>query len=218
MKDVPIFICAKDRASFLKIQVERFLEQGYRNLTVLDMGSTYPPMLSLLNKLPAKVLRIGLVACPHLHVWKDKSILAGLPWYVYTDCDVVPDCPDNWAEALHSILTMYPQIEKAGLGLRLDDLPEHYARRQEVRQWESIFWLNELETGVFVAEIDTTLALYRGNYKRPEIIANTDNMFSARTGHPYVAKHLPWYSNTAHPTPEELYYRQHADPHVGHWK
>lgn len=217
MKDVPIYICAKDRASFLAEQVARFERDGHRNLIVLDMGSTYPPMLRLLDSLPYPVRRCGAVPNPHLYVWTNPEILKGVGHYFYTDCDVIPDAPANWDLALLSILDRYPKIQKAGLGLRLDDLPDCFHQKAEVLKWEAQFWQNELEPAVYHAEIDTTLALYRPGFRRHDVIANTDNPHSVRTGGRYVARHLPWYADSANPTEEYRYYLAHKDPLVGHW-
>ena len=39
-----------------------------------------------------------------------------------------------------AFLRGYPGYKKAGFGLRIDDLPDHYRLKQEVIVWESRFW------------------------------------------------------------------------------
>jgi hypothetical protein len=98
-----------------------------------------------------------------------------------------------------------------GFGLRIDDLPAAYAHRDAVIAWEQRFWQDEVEHGVFRAPIDTTFAMTRprvGYVLEPAL----------RTGPPYVARHLGWYVDSAHPTDELLYYRSHADPLVTNWE
>jgi len=40
---------------------------------------------------------------------------------------------------------------------------------------------------------------------------------SVRTGFPYVARHLPWYTNPKQITAEEKHYRLRADSSVNSW-
>jgi hypothetical protein len=39
-----------------------------------------------------------------------------------------------------------------------------------------------------------------------------------RTGAPYLARHLGWYEDSAHPSDELLHYRAHADPLTTNWE
>ena len=55
----------------------------------------------------------------------------------------------------------YPAKEKAGVALKIDDLPDHYSHKQEAINNEKIFWEKQLEKDVYDAPVDTTLALYR---------------------------------------------------------
>jgi hypothetical protein len=212
MKAVPIFICAKDRNTMLKAVVDRLHEQGYDNLTIIDTGSTWPGMLEYLDACGVPVERVEVKVLPHRAIWScgvlEKHGLVGKP-YVYTDCDVMPDegCPDDWCERLAGLLEKYPKYAKAGLGLRIDDLPVCYDKAQRVRGWEARFWSNPLEWEVYEAEIDTTLALYRGG--------QAGFALGIRTGGKYVARHLPWYSDTANLSREDIYYRENR--REGHW-
>lgn len=217
MKDVPIFICSKDRASYLQTLVLHLKIQGYHNIHVLDMGSTYEPMLELLNRIPAIVHRCGEQPHPHIHFWR-MDLIKETPWYVYTDSDVIPDCPEDWAEQMLGLFKENMLIEKIGLGLRLDDLPDHFTRKGEVLQWEGQFWANRWNEMSFLAEVDTTFAMYRGRYHRTDPAAHISNTHSLRMDKPYVARHLPWYANSAQPTEEHIYYLNHMQPEIGHWR
>ena len=86
--------------------------------------------------------------------------------YIVTDPDVVPaaDCPRDWPARLSALLDKYPQATKAGLGLRTDDIPEHYSRRDQVISWEAGFWTHPAGDGAYWAAIDTTLAMYREGF------------------------------------------------------
>jgi hypothetical protein len=125
---------------------------------------------------------------------------------------VVPDeeTPADALEYLAELLFRYADVDKVGFGLRIDDLPERYRFRSEVIAWESQFWEEELEPGVYRADIDTTFALYRPSVRGP-------SMRALRTGPPYVARHLPWYQDSHHLSEEDRYYRDHVLAGVSNW-
>jgi hypothetical protein len=113
-------------------------------------------------------------------------------------------------EHLQGILDRHPDVDKVGLGLRIDDLPDHGQHRDRVIEWEQQYWSDEIEAGVYRADVDTTFALYRS---APDHHITR----SLRTGRPYVARHLPWYLDPASLPAEESYYRKRADPSVSTW-
>jgi hypothetical protein len=111
---------------------------------------------------------------------------------------------------LESLLERYPDVDKVGLGLILDDLPAYAQHRERVVAWERKHWEDEIEPGVYRAPVDTTFALYRA--------APMHHILrSIRTGPPYVARHLPWYLDPECLPAEEVYYRERADPSISSW-
>ena len=124
-------------------------------------------------------------------------------YYVVTDPDIVPieQCPKDYVEFFYNILNQYPLITKVGFSLKIDDLPVVNEHRMDIVRWESFFYDNVISYDplLYKANIDTTFALYRpGMWK---------DFFSAiRTGFPYVARHLPWYIETANMTVQEKEY------------
>jgi len=153
-------------------------------------------------------------AHPHdLWRWDGLRAIVGDGRYVVTDPDVVPDCGPDWPDRLAELLDRHPARLKAGLGLRIDDLPEHYADAGKVRAWEFQWRQPLLEPGVVDAPVDTTLALYQplGQFPRFDLAP------ALRTTSPWVARHLTWYEDTANPTAEQAWYRAHATPGVSHW-
>ena len=140
----------------------------------------------------------------HLSLWK-----AGIcrqfrnQWYVYTDSDVVPGdrCPEDFIERLYKLAEKYKAV-KAGLAIAIDDLPDCYAQREDVAHWESDWWKNELEPDVYEADIDTTFALYRPNFKGGS--GKTGRRI--RVAGDMTARHLPWYVDSENPDEEEQYY------------
>lgn len=212
----PVFILAKDRPTCLSTLLDRLKLDGLQNIFILDSGSTYPPMLEYLDRVKFPVIRLEPVehhAPKHL-LW-DSRVL----WetgnedshFVYTDCDIVPDydCPNNWLEYLFKLLDKYPKFKKAGLGLRLDDIPDCYRHKADVIKHETRYWLTGLEDHVFDSELDTTMALYA---------PGTPHLLKAiRTGGKYIARHLPWYHNSANLPEEEAYYIEHLHPKASYW-
>lgn len=213
MKDTPIFICSKDRLSYLKKLLLTLVSQGYWNINIIDTGSTYPPMEQFLNTRDFTIIRVAQSPEPHLSLWT-FNILDHLNItvpYVYTDCDCVPDCPHDWVAHLYGLMAKYPRFKKAGLGLRIDDLPDQYARKREVIDFEQRFWTTPLETDAYDSSIDTAIALYQPSI-RQHIFA------SIRTGGTYRASHLPWYENSASPTDEDRWYKSHMAKGIGQWR
>jgi hypothetical protein len=133
-------------------------------------------------------------------------------WFVYTDPDVIPSdtCPLNVVALLRHRLEEFPFYLKAGLGLRLDDIPDSYHLKQRVIDWEQHLIGKEIAPDVFEADVDTTFALYRPGM--PYITGP-----SIRLQGMYSAHHLPWYSDSSQPDEEERYYRGHASPSVTTW-
>jgi hypothetical protein len=141
----------------------------------------------------------------------DKLGIAGR--FVFTDPDIVPDetCPLDAIDFFGEILDMYPERDKAGFGLRIDDLPDAYRFKQQVLSWESQFWERRLAPRLYDAPIDTTFALYRE--PAPHHVDR-----AVRTGYPYVARHTPWYlDERSLPEDEEFYRGRSEGDDVNNW-
>jgi hypothetical protein len=211
-RGVPVIINVRDRLTPLRQLVGWLETAGVEEIYLLDNASTYPPLLDYLDSSPHRVISAG-GNLGHQAPWISGTVARVAPdrRYVVTDPDVVPDeeCPLDALERFGELLDRYDDICYVGFGLRIDDLPEHYRHRDQVRQWEAQFWVDEVEPGVYRADIDTTFALYEPGVRRRGA--------SLRTGPPYVARHLPWYADTDHPTEEDRYYRDHLDPGVNTW-
>jgi hypothetical protein len=209
----PILITCRDRLSPLVALLTWLERSGQERIYLLDNASTYPPLLDFYRQTSHRVLRLGANVGQRA-AWEAGIVEQCCPGehYVVTDPDVVPveDCPPDALDVFHDALQRFPTRCKAGFGLMVDDLPDHYRFAEEVRTWEAQFWEHELAPGLYDAQIDTTFALYR-----PGVPFQIDN--SIRTGKPYVARHTAWYVNSSAPSEEERYYRRHARADVTHW-
>lgn len=185
-----------------------------KRIIILDNDSSYPPLLDYYSKTKHRVIRLG-GNIGHLALWKTEVFREFRnQYYIYTDPDVVPaeDCPKDLPAFLLRQLQRFSAIEKIGLGLKIDDLPDHYSGKAKVIDWEKRYWEKNVAPGIYDAEVDTTFALYRPYTNGAVWVAP-----AYRTGKPYVARHLPWYENSADPGAENLYYIANARQGATHW-
>src|SRR5262249_48040669 len=131
--DTPIFIQNFNQLTFLKKQVTWLQRAGYRRITVIDNDSTFQPLLSYYAGRTSRgamaVVRRGRNDGKRT-LWNDP--LRGLDRpFVFTSSDIVPDecCPVDVVAHLAGHLRDSPQILKAGLGLRIDNIPATYRHR-----------------------------------------------------------------------------------------
>jgi glycosyltransferase involved in cell wall biosynthesis len=212
-KEIPIIINNFNRLESLKLLIISLEKRGYFNLIILDNASSYPPLIQYYDQCIYKVIHLGN-NFGHLAVWQADICKEYLKdYYVYTDSDVLPveECPDNFMELFLNTLIKNPSITKVGFSLKIDDIPEHYLRKSEVLEWESQNFKNDIGSGLYLASIDTTFALYRPESKGDW---NTD---AIRTAFPFEARHLPWYEDEYNLSPEEIYYRKTKKTETGHW-
>jgi hypothetical protein len=211
--DVPVIVNVRDRLTPLRELVAWLERAGHREIWLVDNASTYPPLVDWLASTPHHVVRCG-TNLGHRAPWLSGVVadVGADRFFVVSDPDVVPadTCPLDAVGHFRSLFEHHPGIDKIGFGLRIDDLPVHYAHADAVRSWEAQFWTDEVEPGVYRAAVDTTFCLYR-----PGLGHRDDN--ALRTGEPYVARHVPWYTDSANLTEEDRYYREHADPLTSNW-
>ena len=202
---VPIIINNFNRYDKLLRLVDSLVSRGYHNIWIIDNGSTYPPLLEWYRKCPCRVILLhenaGHISIFRLGLYK---VFYG-SYYAYTDSDleIDPECPADFMEKFIGLMKKYPKAVKVGFSLRIDDLPDCYAKKAEVIEWESQFWKNKVEDGVYSATIDTTFAVYRPYFRGRLVCFGELNL---RTAPPYTMRHLPWYMDSANPTEEDRYY------------
>jgi hypothetical protein len=212
--DVPIIINNRNRYTFLKLMIDQLQSFGYKHIYILDNDSTYPPLLEYYKIVDAKVIllnqNVGYRALWETNVFeqfKNKH-------YVYSDPDILlqHDCPKDFVYQLYIQLNKYSLKEKAGVALKIDDLPDCYKLKNEVLKWEHINWKNTLNENVYDALVDTTLALYK-----PLAFGNAEECSAIRVAGKLTAQHLPWYDDSNHISEEELYYKNNAKQTSSYW-
>lgn len=205
-KDIPVIINNYNRYTWVKELIGWLEKAGMRNIYIIDNASSYSQLFDYYAETKHTVIllnaNIGYKALwdTKIHLWfKD------LP-YIYTDPDLMPieECPYDVVEYFKKILIENDNITKIGFGLKIDDIPDYYAQKETVLEWEKKFWDNEISKDLYKADIDTTFALYKPNQKGQQW-GNT-----LRTGGVYQMRHRPWYENDDDLSEEELNYKKLA--------
>lgn len=202
--DIPIVINNYNRLEYLQKLISSLESRGYHNIHILDNDSTYPPLLEFYRHTDANVIYLGRNR-GFRAIWESGMVRKFWDsYYVYTDSDleITEDCPDDFMQYFLDILDRYPKCFKVGFGLKIDDLPECFAHKEQVSDHEQQFWQKELEPHIYNATIDTTFALYR---PFTGTSANSKKM-NIRTGKPYMVRHLPWYIDSDNLSDEDTYY------------
>jgi hypothetical protein len=214
----PILINCRDRLQCL-VELVAWLEQaGQEEIYLLDNDSAYEPLLEWYETTPHTVIRLG-DNYGRLAPWVAPGVFDRVRGraFVFTDPDIVPDarCPLDALDRFAELLARYPSVAKAGFGLRIDDLPDHYPHKRAVIAWERSLLRKRVERGVYFAPIDTTFALYRAD--------SAQHGDALRTGAPYLARHTSWYLDFDELPPDEAFYQSRAQnqtehsPHTSHW-
>ncbi|HEY5477374.1 MAG TPA: hypothetical protein VIK11_11760 [Tepidiformaceae bacterium] len=202
----PIIINNFNRLRYLQRLLAALSTRGYENVYVIDNRSTYEPLLQYYRDAGLRVFYLD-ANVGYLALWTTPVGANFVDChYVYTDVDIepTPDCPDDFIAYFCDVLSRYPDVGKVGFGLQTDDLPSSYDLRDQVVEHERGLLADLAEPGLYRAPIDTTFALYRPGAEGGAWIP------SIRTDRPYLARHLPWYTDSSHPDDEEAYYRATA--------
>lgn len=206
--DIPVVINSFNRLTTLRLLTDSLEQRGITNIVIIDNQSTYGPLLEWLERCPYRVIHLG-DNLGFRAIWRSpltRKLRKG--WFIYTDSDVMlsPDCPSDVVARLYKAMTVdHPMALKAGLSIRIDDLPAHYAHREQVIASEKRFW-QQRDGSMYRAPIDTTFALYR-----PGSGLNRSRAAESwRLAPPYSLLHLPWYADSSSPSDEEQYYLSHC--------
>ena len=207
VRQFPVFINVRDRVDGLRRLVAWLQRAGQTSIILLDNASTYPPLLDYLTAVQQDGVQV--VHLPNLGyqaLWQSgilRQLQVDTP-YIYTDPDVVPgpDCPRDVIALCYAVLERHPVLDKVGLALRTADIT--CEQQETIRQQEAHWQLHRVEPGLTYAAVDTTLALYRGQY-------HYSLPASVRLAPPCELRHLPWYYREDALPADEAYYRAHAD-------
>lgn len=206
LENIPIFLISYNRLSYLKTMIQWLEERNLRNIKIIDNDSTYPPLLEFYDRTEYEVFRLGYNG-GHTVFWKDPIFAEyRKEFYILSDPDLqaIEECPDDVIKKLFECLREYRFVNKAGMALKIDDIPEDGIFGNQVVRWEKRFYRIQVEKDVFFAPIDTTFALYL-----PEDLFEPRRQdASLRVGYPYQVRHLPWYKKQNELTDEDIFYSE----------
>lgn len=214
-QSTPIYIVNRNRLDVgFRPLVEWLNAAKMLDVTVIDNASTYEPLLEYYKDIPAKVWRLEKNVGPWVFWNNGYHESQNLP-YVVADGDCVPaeGCPKDLIRKMAEVMARENAL-KVGAGIKTDNLPECYAKRDAVLRHEEQFSLecHRMPAGdAFDALIDTTMAIYPAKSYFPDWCRHF------RLAEPYVIEHRPWYSDTEHPTEEEIFYKDHAENGWSNW-
>lgn len=219
IRTIPIIIISFNQLTYLKKLITFLQRANCTNIIIIDNASTFEPLLGYFEELKDQVTIHKMKKnYGHMVFWKSEELfgLYGNGYYVVTDADIVPDkeCPMDFLEYFKEILDRDRSLTKVGFSLRIDNIPESNLNKEKVLNWEEKFWKVKDVYSNYVADIDTTFALY----KPKNMDQINSNFYKAiRTSSPYTAIHGGWYVDLNNLTPEQIYYMKTAN-HSSSWK
>lgn len=205
---IPVFIISYNQLSYVKQIVGWLKDYGFTNIHIVDNKSTYKPLLDYLDDVDCYVHHMDK-NYGHTVIWSSGKFddIINRQCYIVSDCDIAPNpnLPKDFVCKLYELLGKYPYLTKIGFALNIADLPETETNKI-VKQWESKFWNKEIDNNIYLADIDTTFALYRPG----KLVMNTKRFYYAiRVAGDMTAIHLPWFETKD--TDESLFYRKTAN-------
>lgn len=196
---IPVIISNYNRLDSLDQMIEWISNMPKTQIIVLDNGSVRSSTLKYYQRTKHE---FQIIRGKNYQDFRElfalsKIVSQNFTHYVITDSDLLPYSytPDNLINQCIKVLEAFPQINHVGPSLNVSDLPENEIT-QEVRKWESHYWIHEAEDWGYYAPIDTTFAVYR-NSSFPTISEG-----AIRLKPPYVLKHLDWYEDYLQPSEE----------------
>jgi hypothetical protein len=201
----PVIINNFNRLKSLDILIKWLLSLNDRvSIIIVDNHSSFPPLLeyyATLNTRGITVIKLGRNYGTEALLPITLS-LKNANTFVVTDADLVPysTTPKNILTKMKEVLREYQTANHVGASLEINDLPDHYPLKPSVIEWESQFWKNKRRDGLYIANIDTTFAMYRAG-------SNVRKVSPAlRLDRPYTLMHVDWYINPESIDEEYRYY------------
>jgi len=184
----------------LPVNLANWVAQRGLEPVFIDNNSNYPPLMEYFHNCPYIVMHMNK-NYGHTVVWNPETTilqrLGIIGNYIVTDPDLdLTGIPNDFLQVLEEGLRRYPQYDKCGLSLEINDLPN-----QVTIDWESQFWQKPLDEQYFHANVDTTFALYKTKYA---------SLNAIRTNRPYTARHVPWYYDLIDKLPDDESYYYHT--------
>ena len=217
--DIPIIIIAYNNYTYVKNMIKQLENLKFTNIHIIDNNSSYTKLIEFYKTLS----NIQIHYMEHNYGPRvlfnpiKKTFYDSLPnYFILTDPDLQlnDNLPENFVEILKNLTDKY-KIGKAGFTLDLEQSKFKnlkFRRKNQtynISQCEEKFWYHPLETDVYLANIDTTFAVYNKKYFSNTII---ENIFlkGVRVSGNFKCKHLPWYRDDILDEDERSYYNNRS--------
>lgn len=202
MEKIKCFIINRNLLTWPKAMVEWMHRVPNLEPIILDNASDYAPLLDWYDTDPCRVIRFN-DNYGHTVLWSSGIYLTELKdteYFILTDPDLdMSTIPIDVIDKLKEGINKH-NVNKCGLAIRIDDIPNEYPLKDQVLFWENGFWNNYLEDDYYLAPVDTTFALHKTEKSRSYKIGGI------RTGGNYTTRHLPFYLTPDTVTDEIDYY------------
>ena len=191
---IKAFIVNRNLLTTLKNTVDFLLKEPRVEIVIFDQQSTYPPLLDYYKQGNARVVYNNTNGGPH-STWGLRSEFNTTNFIIAdADCEYL-GVPYDWLDKMIEVLRDTPTF-KVGFSLSLDDLPDTSVAI-DAKNREAEYW-HERNSYGWVADIDTTFALYRPH--------SPFSYRAVRLDKPYCIKHTLWYLTKDNITEEWRYY------------
>jgi len=208
---IPIIIISKDRVSTLEKLIDQLLLLGYTDITILDMASTYEPLLQFYETRHADFTVMYWENTGHKALWNDdilKNHFNQYDWVCITDSDIELsiDTPKGFIEDMITVAKDY-RVDKCGLAIKYKGISNQYLRNI-IEPIEAKYWkhkLQHLSHSVYDAQVDTTLCVVR---------PDQPFTYTAVRLADWPIKHMDWYIDFDNLTPEQQFYMDNANEQV----
>jgi hypothetical protein len=207
----PLIIISRNRKSCVEQIINFAIQQSIiSKIIVMDMDSTYPPMVEYLDSLNSnKVILERLENIGPRLLWNDSKFINSVyrNGFFLTDGDIDFTETSNLVfDELVRISSKYKHFRKVGCALRIDNLPINLEKSKSIIDSESDNWskYRMIERDISLAPIDTTLAFY------PRYTKDFYHWPALRLSGEYSIIHKPWYVDYNNMSTEESYYIENA--------
>ena len=191
---IKAFIVNRNLLTILKSTVDFLLKEPRVEIIIFDQQSTYSPTLEYYATCNVRVIYNNRNGGPH-SVWGLRAEFNNTNFIIAdSDCDY-SGVPDDWLDQMLKVLEETSAF-KVGFSLSLDNLPDTDVAR-DVKNREAEYW-SQKESYGWIADIDTTFALYRPH--------SAFSYRAVRLDKPYCIKHILWYITKENLTDEWKYY------------
>lgn len=212
---IPVYVVVRDLLDAPKRLVEQIHNLRDGLPIVIDCESTNPKCIEWLGSLSTPVYRTKNYG---VHApWDGGFILDkmhhakrfGSSYYVVTDCDLdIGSVPTDVLTRMRTILNERDDIQKVGLSIEINDLPDNDMKDQ-ILSFEEKYWKVRDNSG-WSADCDSAFCMYRAG-------SNWTGYQCIRLDRPYTARHVPWYWDATNLPADAQWYVEHVDGRFSTW-